>query len=188
MRVLCKVLACCLVLGLTAIPAAAQDDLMQEVTALGDKLEKALVENDTDFLFGMYAEDAISLPNFEARVEGIEALKQHHEKMVASGMEILAFESTPTEVWAAGDQVIEIGKFEIELNVPDMPEPVEDRGNYLTVYERDDEGKLKIKAEIWNTSMNPMEMMGDMHEHGHDHEEHHDSMHDKKEEGEPDGR
>lgn len=188
MRVLCNVLAWFLVLGLAAVPSAAQDDLMQEVEALGDKIEKALVENDTEFLFGLYAEDAISLPNFEARVEGIEALKLHHEKMVASGMEILAFESDPTDVWAAGDQVIEIGTFEIELNVPEMAEPVEDRGNYLTVYTRDDEGKLKIKAEIWNTSMNPMEMMGDMHGHDHNHEEHHDHMEDHGHGGEPDGR
>lgn len=191
MRVLCNVLACFLVLGLAAVPMAAQDDLMQEVEALSDKVEKALVENDTEFLFGLYAEDAISLPNFEARVDGIEALKQHHEEMTAAGVEILAFESEPTDVWAAGDQVIEIGTFEIELKVPEMAEPVEDRGNYLTVYERDGEGKLKIKAEIWNTSVNPMEMMGheiNEHEADHEHEEHQDPKHDHGEEGEPEGR
>jgi len=156
-------LAVVLVFGL-AVGAAAEhheNDLMKEVEAIGDALSKAMVEDDVEFLLGMYAEDAISLPNYGPRMEGIETFRQSHDQMAAAGMKVLSFESAPTNAWQAGDQVIEIGTFEIELQMPGMPQNIEDKGKYLTIYERDGEGALKIKVETWNTDMNPM-MMSDM--------------------------
>jgi hypothetical protein len=88
--------------------------------------------------------------------------------MSASGMKVRSFISDPTDVWGCGDHVIEIGVYKIVLDMPGMPEPVEDKGKYMTVYVRDADGALKVKAETWNTDMNPMAMaMGD---HGHDHQ------------------
>jgi hypothetical protein len=55
----------------------------------------------------------------------------------------------------------EIGSFVITLEMPGAPAPITDKGKYMTVYVRGADGKLKIKAEIWNTDVNPMEMMGD---------------------------
>ena len=43
---------------------------------------------------------------------------------------------------------------------PGMPGPIEDKGKYMTVYVREKNGSLKIKAEIWNTDVNPMQMGG----------------------------
>ncbi len=155
-----------LILGVAAAGSAdSHGALLKEVSDLGDALTKAMLEDDIDFMLGMYAPDAISLPNYGPRMQGIEAFRQHHAQMAAAGMEIHSFSSEPTEVWPAGDHVIEIGTFEINLTVPGMPEPVTDKGKYMTVYVRDADGKLKIKAETWNTDMNPMEMGGQGHEH-----------------------
>ena len=160
MRALRHVVAVLLILGLPAAVLAAHHEskLMKEVEALGDTLAKAMLENDVDFMLGMYAEDAISLPNYGPRMVGKDAFKKHHEEMNASGMKIKAFDSQPTEVWKAGDHVIEIGTFTIALEMPGMPGPIEDKGKYMTVYVRDKSGALKIKAETWNTDMNPMAM------------------------------
>ena len=65
------------VLGLVA-PAWAghsEEALMKEVTALGDALTKALLADDVETMLGMYAEDAISLPNFSPRMDGLAAKK-----------------------------------------------------------------------------------------------------------------
>lgn len=153
----------------TAAIADHHDALMQEVQAIGDALATAMVENDVDTMFAMYADDAISLPNFGPRMDGIETFRKHHEEMAASGMKISSFTSHPTDVWKAGDQVIEIGTFEIELEMPGMPEKIQDKGKYLTVYVRDADGSLKVKVETWNTDTNPMEMGEHGHEHGHEH-------------------
>jgi ketosteroid isomerase-like protein len=149
-----------LVLGLAAPAWAAhhEDALMKEVTAIGDALTKAMLADDIETMLGMYAEDVISLPNFSPRVEGLDEFRAHHDQMKASGMKVKSFESEPTDVWKAGKQVIEIGKYSITLEMPGAPGPITDVGKYMTVYVRQKDGSLKIKAETWNTDTNPMEM------------------------------
>lgn len=166
------VVAGLLLLGLPAAAAADQHDaLMQEVAAFGDALAEAMLAGDLDTMLGMYTEDAISLPNYGPRMDGIAAFRQQHDQMSAAGLKFLSFTSDPTDVWKAGDQVIEIGTFEITLEMPGMPGPIKDKGKYLTVYVRDAEGSLKIKAETWNTDLNPMEMAAPGHEQEQEAEE-----------------
>ena len=162
MRVIRCLVAVVLLFGLAAGASAEhhESDLIKELTAIGDGISKAMVENDVEHLLSLYAEDAISLPNYGVRMEGMEAFRESHEQMTASGMKVTSFESEPTDAWAIGDHVIEIGTFDIELDMAGMP--IKDRGKYVTVYQRDAEGELKIKVETWNTDMNPMEMMSGM--------------------------
>ncbi len=166
MRALRFVAVILLVLVMAAVAAAdhheKQAALMQEVTAIGDDLARAMVEKDVDRMMAMYAPDAISLPNYSPRMQGLDAFRESHAQMEAAGMNVLSFESEPTDVWQAGDQVIEIGKFEIALEMAGMPGTINDAGKYLTIYERDAEGALKIKVETWNTDVNPMMMGGGM--------------------------
>lgn len=168
MRALRCVVALSIVFALAAAASAEQHEnaLMKEVEAVGDALVEAMLAGDVERMLGMYTDDAISLPNFGPRMDGVEAFRQHHQEMTAAGMKILSFDSNPTEVWEAGDQVIEIGTFTIALEMPGAADPIHDKGKYMTVYVRDAAGALKIKAETWNTDMNPMEMGS----HGH-HEE-----------------
>jgi uncharacterized protein (TIGR02246 family) len=153
----------CLGIGVVAVgvafSAAADhhEGLMAEVRAIGDKMTKALVEDDVEAMLAMYVPDAISLPNFSPRLDGVAAFREHHEQMAAAGMKINSFESEPTDVWQAGGHVIEIGTYEINITMPGAP-PIDDRGKYMTVYVRDDDGMLKVKAETWNTDINPMAM------------------------------
>ena len=164
MRLIRCFVAVALLLGLAAGASAEhhEGDLIKELTAIGDGISKAMVENDVEYLLGLYAEDAISLPNFGVRMQGMEEFKKSHEQMTASGMKVTSFESEPTDAWTVADHVIEIGVFDIELDMGGMP--IKDRGKYLTIYQRDAEGELKIKIETWNTDMNPMEMMSGMGE------------------------
>jgi len=161
-------LAGLLFMGLVSVVTAGhhENDLKKEVAAIGDTISKAMVASDFETTLGLYADDAISLPNYGPRMQGKDAFKKHHEQMSASGMKVNSFESEPTDVWAAGDQVIEIGVYKISMDMPGMP-GIEDKGKYMTVYVRDKKGNLKIKAETWNTDMNPMAGMGG--DHGHDH-------------------
>lgn len=173
MRALRSVAVCLLMLGL-AIAAWAQSDgdLMAEVEAFGNALEKMMVEGDIDSMLSLYTEDAISLPNYGPRLDGTEAMRRHFDEMEAAGMKVLTFESAPSDVWEAGKQVVEIGTYAISLEMQGAPEPIEDKGKYMTVYVRDADGSLKIKAETWNTDINPMAMGAHEPEEGH--ESHHE--------------
>jgi len=169
MRVLRCVVAGVVIMGLAGVVSASHHEskLMKEVAAIGDALAKAMVDNETEVLLAMYVDDAISLPNFSPRMDGVDAFRKHHEEMTAAGMKVISFESDPTEVWKAGDHVIEIGVYTIELEMPGAPQAIKDKGKYMTVYVRAKDGSLKIKAETWNTDVNPMMETGDR---GHDHD------------------
>jgi len=167
MRAFRCVIAGCLVIGLAAVASAGGSDekLMKEVEAIGDALAKAMLDEDVELMLGMYAEGAISLPNYGPRMEGKDSFRKHHDLMAASGMKIRSFSSQPTDAWECGDHVIEIGNFEIALDMPGMPQPIEDKGKYMTIYVRGADGSLKVKAETWNTDLNPMEMGSTEHDH-----------------------
>ena len=124
----------------------------------------AMVEDNVDRMLGLYTEDAISLPNYGPRMDGLEQFRANHDQMAAAGTKVTAFTSHPTEAWKAGDYVIEIGTYTITLERQGAPGTVQDKGKYMTVYVRDANGDLKIKAETWNTDMNPMEMEAAGHE------------------------
>lgn len=163
-----------LAIGLSTAAVADHDKgLLKELEAIGDTYAKALVANDTETMFGMYVDDAISLPNFGKRLDGLAAMKAHHAQMMAAGTKIVSFESEPTDAWNAGDQVVEIGKYHIKLMVPGMG-PIEDRGKYLNVYVRGGDGSLKVKVETWATDVDPATMMGggDHGHEGHGHDGH----------------
>lgn len=146
---------------LLAMPVAASDDALKEkVATLGEELAAAMVAGDVDAMMSFYHDDAISLPNYGPRMDGVAAFRQAHEESSAMGMEIVSFESTPTEVWTAGDQVIEIGQWQIEMEMNDQP-LMNDHGTYLTIWEPNEDGVLKVKVETWNTDVNPMESAED---------------------------
>jgi len=43
--------------------------------------------------------------------------------------------------------------------MPNMDKPMDDYGKYLTVWEKQKDGSLKIKIETWNSDVDPMSMM-----------------------------
>ena len=119
-------------------------------------MEKAMVAGDLDAIMAYYLDDAISLPEYAPMIEGKEAIRQHQLDMAMSGIEISAFESTPAQVWQAGDLVIEIGTYQFSAAMPGAPTPIQDRGKYVTVWKRLPDGALKVKLEAWNTDLNPL--------------------------------
>jgi uncharacterized protein (TIGR02246 family) len=170
MRPWTRLLVIATVAALAAGPAAAGDKLLDEVTALGDAMEKAMLAGDLDTILSYYLDDAISLPEYAPMIEGKDELRRHHEDMARSGMEITSFESAPVKVWKAGDTVIEVGTYEVSMAMPGAPIPIHDEGKYLTIYQRQKGGALKVKLETWNTDLNPM-MMATEHRPG-SHDEH----------------
>jgi len=165
MRHWTRLLTLAAVAALAAGPATAGDKLMDEVTAIGDAMEKAMLAGDLDTILSYYLDDAISLPEYAPIIEGKDELRRHHEDMAKSGVEITSFESVPVKVWKAGDTVIEVGTYQVSMAMPGAPMPIHDEGKYVTMYQRQKGGSLKVKLETWNTDLNPM-MMATEHGHG----------------------
>jgi len=173
----------------------AQDtaELMKKIQAMNDESAKKMVSGDEAGMWANYTEDVISMPSYEPMLKGIAACKESYKKMNESGMKMTAFKSTVTDILQSGNFVVDIGMYEITMTMPQMgdqpwsdneitmtmpqmgDQPWSDSGKYMTVWEKQEDGSLKVVVETWNTDNNPWEEMKQMgapsegHE-GHQHE------------------
>lgn len=150
----------CLLFLLALAPAMAAKDLsgLQEtIDAMSDALTRATLDNDIDTVMSFYADDAVSMPNYHGILEGKPAIREYQENMKAAGISFLSFDFTTMELWKSKSLVYETGTYEVTLAMPGLPKPVTDSGKYMTVYEKQKDGSLKIRREIWNSDLNPWE-------------------------------
>ena len=159
-----KLFAILFALIFTASLINAQDtaELKKKIQAMNDEAAKMMVANDAAGMWANYSEDVISMPSYEPMLKGIAACKESYKKMTESGMKMTAFKSVVTDIIDAGDYVVDIGTYKISMSVPGMDMPWDDHGKYMTIWEKQDDGSLKIKVETWNTDVNPWEEMQKM--------------------------
>lgn len=147
----------------------AQDnaDLQKQVQKLNNEMAKLMLSGDEDAMWGYYSEEVISMPSYQPMMKGIDACKESSAQMMESGMEITAFETVNTDLMVSGNLVVDIGTYNITMNVPAMgDQPWSDNGKYMTIWEMQDDGSLLVVAETWNTDNNPWMDMQEMEGQG----------------------
>ena len=157
--------ACLLVVVLfTASIAFSQtnEELKTKIVKMNKEMAKAMLEGNMEKNLSMYTQDAISMPSYEPMHEGIASIRKASEEMMKSGWKCTAFEPTTLKVIPNGNMVTEIGTYKISMSMPGVEKPMDDHGKYLTIYEKQKDGSLKIKIETWNTDVNPMTSMPGM--------------------------
>jgi len=145
--------------------AQGEADMKAKFNELNKKFSQMMLDNDLEGMLKYYADNAISLPSYQPMLRGHDAMRESHKKQhEQSDMKITAFALTVTDVIAEGNMAIEIGTYTISMTMPEMGE-INDYGKYMNVWENQD-GDWKLRADMWNTDMNPwMQMEGD---HGDD--------------------
>lgn len=101
------------------------------------------------------------MPNYASMVKGKKIMMEKEKKAEDAGFKMLSMSQIIKGVFPSENLVIEVGEFIISMKVPNNPEPLEEVGKYLAVWERQKDGSLKIKIETWNTGINPMEISFD---------------------------
>lgn len=137
-----------------SVSAFSQSDaeLKQKIEKLNKEMAKSMLEGNTMANLSYYAPDAISMPNNGKMCEGVDAIKKSNEEMMSSGTKIKSFETNTSTVKSCGKMITEIGTYKISMSMPGM-EKMEDHGKYVTIWEKQADGSLKIKVEIWNTDV-----------------------------------
>ncbi|MCB2222208.1 MAG: nuclear transport factor 2 family protein [Bacteroidetes bacterium] len=161
-----------IVLAIFTLPAYTQskesEKLKSQIEKMNDKMVKAIKADDHEILSNMYVEDVYSLPSYSPMTNTKQAMIDHEMKNQEAGYKMVSMKFDVVEVIPAGDYAIEIGKYNVSMQVPMMEEPMNDKGKYITVWEKQKDGSLKIKAETWNTDANPwMDGMGHDNDGGH---------------------
>ena len=134
----------------------SKDELKMKIQKINNEMAQAMVSGDSEKSLKYYADDAISMPNNSPMVEGIDAIKKSNQEMMQSGMQIKSFEFTTKKIKMCDNMITEIGMYKGSFMMPNMEQPVEDQGKYVTIWEKQADGSLKIKIEIWNTDTRPM--------------------------------
>ena len=165
-----------LLLSVAFLNGQDKAELQKIVQSMNDEMAEMMISGDQETIWGYYSKDVISMPSYQPMTKGLEACMKSSEQMMASGMEITAFKSTNTDLLLSDNLVVDIGTYEITMNIPMMgDQPWSDNGKYMTIWEMQDDGSLKVVAETWNTDNNPWMEMQEMgapqegHE-GHQHE------------------
>lgn len=119
---------------------------------------KAMIDNDVGKMLSMYTDDIISMPSYQPTVKGIAKVKELSEMQAKSGWKTTHFVLSITDIIVQGNLAIEIGKYDMKMSGPDVPEWA-DNGKYITIWEEQKDGSMKIKVETWNTDTNPWAQM-----------------------------
>ena len=122
-----------------------------KIESMNKEMAKNMLSGNSAKNLSLYTDDAISTPVNETMADGLPAIKKSNEDMMKSGMKITAFEPTILKVMINGNQVTEIGTYKFSMTMPGTDKPMDDHGKYLTVWEKQKDGSLKIKIETWNS-------------------------------------
>jgi uncharacterized protein (TIGR02246 family) len=130
-----------------------------KIEALNKEMAKNMVAGNTEKLVSLYTADAISLPSYEPIHDGLPAIRKASEDMLKTGVKFTSFVPVTLKVFVNGNMITEVGTYKISVTMPGMDKPMEDHGKYLTIWEKQKDGSLKIKIETWNSDVDPMSSM-----------------------------
>lgn len=152
------ILSIMVVFSLSAI-AQTDAELKQKIEKMNDEMAVAMIAGDHEKNLSYYTDDVVSLPSYDKMLEGKEAIRKSIIEMKNSDWDIKAFDFETVSVETNGNVVTEIGKYKMEMKNDKMEQAMKDEGKYITMWEKQTDGSLKIKTEMWNSDKNPMEEM-----------------------------
>jgi uncharacterized protein (TIGR02246 family) len=153
-----KALMLCIAFAFTASAVSAQhaDEIKIKIEKINKEMQQAMLSGNTTASLAYYTSDAVSLPNYGKIAEGFDAIKKSSEEMAASGMKIASFETNILTVNTCEKNILEVGTYKMSFTMQGAPGTMTDEGKYVTIWEQQADGSLKIKLEMWNTDVYPM--------------------------------
>jgi len=133
------------------------DEYRKKVEEINMQMRAALLAGQAEASISFYAEDAVSMPDGGSMSIGRDAILKTNSEMMQSEWKIKEYETNTLQLLHSGKHITEIGTFRLAFQGPGMPEPAEESGKYVTVWEIQENGDLKIKVEIWNNDPKPEE-------------------------------
>jgi ketosteroid isomerase-like protein len=106
----------------------------------------ALGRADTETLAGLYAADATLLPPAAAPISGREAIKRFWKAGLDAGIVSIRLDATSLDHETR--LAYELGGYELRLE-PAGGKTIVERGNYLLVHSRQDEGGWRRRVEVF---------------------------------------
>jgi ketosteroid isomerase-like protein len=149
-----KTLIVTLTLGVAAAAVCLAADAKSE-QALRDadaQWSKAAGAKDLDKTVSYYSDDAIVMPPNASAATTKEAIRKVWQDLLTSPGIAISWKATKVEVAKSGDIGFVSGTYELTMNDASS-KPINDRGKYVEVWEKQADGKWKCGADIWNSDL-----------------------------------
>jgi len=126
--------------------------LEQALRETDDQCSKAAGSKDVDKTVSYYADDAVMMPPNAASINTKDAIRKTWSDMLTSPGMSISWKATKVEVAKSGDIGFVSGTYEITMNDA-TGKPMNDKGKYLEVWEKQKDGKWKCGADMWNSDL-----------------------------------
>lgn len=133
----------------TAMPDPAA--VRQAIEATNIKFADGLNRGDIDAMLTAYASDAIVMQPNQPAWRGHDGIRTGGQGMFsAATLSGVTFHTDDVQI--AGDLAVETGRYEMTLT-PKQGKAINDKGKYLTVWQRQADGSWKVIRDISNSDL-----------------------------------
>jgi len=127
-------------------PLIRNEDVRSEIRKSLTQSASAFNQGDVETILASYAPDAVVLPPNSPAEQGIVAIRQLWESLLAAGYRNATFEVDEIEHW--GDVALAIGRYRVQIaNTAGAIE--EDRGKYVGHWRRMPDGQFRVTVSMW---------------------------------------
>jgi ketosteroid isomerase-like protein len=113
---------------------------------------KAAAAKDVEQTIAYYSDDAIVLPPNASTAATKEAIRNAWKDMLASPGFVITWKPIRVQLAKSGDMGWVSGTYELTMNDA-SGKPINDRGKYLEVWEKQTDGNWKCRADMWNSDL-----------------------------------
>jgi ketosteroid isomerase-like protein len=113
---------------------------------------KAAATKDVEHTIAYYSDDAIVFPPNATSAATKEAIRNGWKEMFASPGFAITWQPTRVQVGKSGEMAWLSGTYELTMNDA-SGKPINDRGKYLEVWEKQTDGNWKCAADMWNSDL-----------------------------------
>ena len=134
------------------LATAADTKIEQALRYLDAQWSAAASAKDLDKTVSFYSDDAVVMPPNASAATTKEAIRKIWQDLLASPGLVISWKATKVEVAKSGDLACVSGTYE-ETTIDASGKPVNDRGKYVEVWEKQADGKWKCGTDIWNSDL-----------------------------------
>jgi len=129
----------------------AVEQLLRDLDA---KWAKAAAAKDVEQTIAFYSDDAIVFPPNATSAATKEEIRNSWKEMLGSPGLAITWQPTKVQVGKGGEMAWVSGMYELTMN-DTSGQPVNDRGKYLEVWQKQTDGNWKCAADMWNSNLAP---------------------------------
>jgi uncharacterized protein (TIGR02246 family) len=133
-------------------PSEKPSGVEQLLRDLDAQWAKAAAAKDVEQTIAYYSDDAIVLPPNATSAATKEAIRNVWKDMFASPSLVISWQPTRVQVGKSGEMAWVRGRYELTMNDA-SGKPIDDRGKYLEVWEKQTDGNWKCAADMWNSDL-----------------------------------